>query len=78
MFPSMSLQTNPLHSIPFYTEPNCSLLMHEDSLQEEIAANYIWLKPLVRQWPTSVPGGMVLTDIFLHLANKKHNPSTYD
>lgn len=45
--------------------------MDEHSPQEEIAANYIWLKPMVRQWPTSVPGALVLTDVFLHLATKR-------
>ena len=48
--------------------------MDDLSIQEEIAANYIWLKPMVRQWPTSVPGALVLTDIFLYLATKDNEP----
>ena len=36
---------------------------------KELACNYVWLKPLAMNFPTEVPGAMVLTDIMLHLGN---------
>ena len=36
-------------------------------LSQDIAANYVWLKPLVETFPQSVPGGIILTDIWLYL-----------
>ena len=34
---------------------------------QDIAANYVWLRPLVETFPQSVPGSIVLTDIWLYL-----------
>lgn len=36
---------------------------------QEIACNYIWLRPLVEQWPDEVPGALVLTDVMLYLSD---------
>lgn len=36
-------------------------------LSQDIAANYVWLKPLVETFPQSVPGGIILTDIWLYV-----------
>ena len=33
---------------------------------QELATNYIWLKPIAQHFPTEVPGAVVLTDVFLH------------
>ena len=32
---------------------------------KELAANYVWLKPLCKHFPRSVPGAMFLTDVML-------------
>ena len=32
---------------------------------QDIAANYVWLKALVAHFPESVPGGVLLTDVWL-------------
>lgn len=34
---------------------------------QDIAANYVWLRPLVEAFPQSVPGGIILCDIWLYL-----------
>lgn len=34
---------------------------------QEIATNYVWLKPICEKFPQVVPGGVVLTDVFLYL-----------
>lgn len=36
-------------------------------LSQDIAANYVWLRPLVETFPQSVPGGVILTDVWLYL-----------
>ena len=34
---------------------------------EEIGANYVWLKPIVETFREKVPGGLILTDVWLYL-----------
>ena len=34
---------------------------------QEIALNYVWIKPVLKSYPKHVPGGMFLTDCFLYL-----------
>ena len=34
---------------------------------KELATNFVWLRPVAKHFPTTVPGGLILTDIFLHL-----------
>ena len=29
--------------------------------------NFVWLKPVAKYFPTSVPGGTIMTDVFLLL-----------
>ena len=34
---------------------------------QEIATNYVWLKPICEKFPQVVPGGIILTDIFMYV-----------
>lgn len=34
---------------------------------QDIANNFVWLKPLATKFPAVVPGGIILTDIWLYL-----------
>ena len=47
---------------------NCSICKWGLAMvPQELATNFIWLKPVCRAFPQSVPGAMVLTDVFLYL-----------
>ena len=37
------------------------------AITQDIAANYVWLKPLATKFTTSVPGAILLTDVWLYL-----------
>lgn len=40
-------------------------LLH--AMTQDIAANYVWLKPLATKFTTTVPGAILLTDVWLYL-----------
>ena len=37
------------------------------AITQDIAANYVWLKPLATKFTTTVPGAILLTDVWLYL-----------
>lgn len=40
---------------------------HRFSPHQEIASNYIWLRPICQRYPRSVPGQVFLADVMLML-----------
>ena len=45
-------------------DSSSQMILNVNPLQE-IATNYLWLKPVAWHFPTTVPGAMLLTDVFL-------------